>query len=128
MSGRRTALAIWGTMVVGATAFIGMAYVFALGKVGLDPAILETLGGMALALAVLALVLPRRFPAGGDPGKRAGTRVLVGGAIAEGGALIGAVGLLVSGDLRVLAALAVPYLVLLAQFPSEARWSALGED
>lgn len=125
---------MWGAMVFGLLAFAAIVAVLSrapgsrssMAAADARLIVLAT-GTLALVLAVTAVVVPRllRLPPAGDAEATARQRLLIGWAIAESGSLAALTGALATSDLRLLGAALVPFLVLLSQVPSEARWQEL---
>lgn len=128
---RRTALIIWGAMTTGVTLFAAIAAWLAAQHdwrppPGLDQVVL-VFGALLLAVTAGAFFFPLRLVKGAAVEAAALQRTLVGSALAEGACFVGLVGLLVTYDVRLLAATAVPFLLLLSRLPSEGRWESLSE-
>ncbi len=126
---RRTAIFLWGAMLVVPFAFLAVAVSDAVQHRA------PALAGPVLGLAALAsaanvllawLLPPRLGPARAHDGDAVALgRVLVSLALCEAAALTPVVALMITRDPRLLAVLAADLAALLALFPSARRWRAL---
>jgi hypothetical protein len=141
---------VWAALVAGVTAFLAIAAYLVLGVrsgpiVPLDPAVAPLLLGASAAVSLVTVavswlwavrmrvVAPRGdasrparaapYPPG--PEADAVTRLVVAGALCEGGALLALVAFLATADAVALAPFAVSYLALLAHFPGDRHWAQL---
>jgi hypothetical protein len=148
-SPRRTATILWAAVLVGPTAFLGVALyvVFGLREgAGLGTALPEpALLGVSSAISVITVALswlwavrmrvrapppgapaparPAPYPPG--PEADAVTRLIVACALCESGALASVIVFLVTGSLLALASYALSWFALAAHFPGERHWSRL---
>ena len=127
---RRIALIIWGAILAGVAILVLVAALVgpSLHRDG-DPAgLAEVLVPLAAVLAAGTLVasrlVPRLVQATGDQGALA--KHVTACALCDGGALFAAVVWMVTGAPLALALLLLPLAGLLACWPGDARWAALG--
>lgn len=128
---RRAAMVIWGGMTMGVALFASVA-AFLAAQHGWQPPpgadqMVPPFAAVLFALTALALFFPLRRLKGGAAEALALRRTLIGGALAEGACLFALVTVIVTYDVRLLGATAVPFLLLLTRIPSEGRWENLGD-
>jgi hypothetical protein len=149
-SPRVVATTMWAALLVGPTAFLGVALYLVVGLrdgAGLNPALDATaLAGGSLALSVVtvglswfwAVRMPIARPAPGGAARRGAppafppgpeaealTRLIVACALCEGGALAALIVFLQTGSPFALAPYALSWLALAAHFPGDRHWTRL---
>ncbi len=149
-SPRLVATIVWAALVAGVTAFLGVAAYLVVGvrsgpTVPLDPAAARALVGASAVVSLatvgvswlwavrMRLPDPRgdapqgARPAPYPPGPEADAlrRLVVAGALCEGGALLAIVAFLATAEPIALAPFAVSYVALLAHFPGDRHWAQL---
>ncbi len=147
---RMVATIIWAALLAGVTAFLGIAAYLVFGvrsgpTVALDPAAARALIGVSAGVSLVTVAVSwlwavrmripapradaptRARPAPYPPGPEADavTRLVVAGALCEGGALLAVVAFLATADAVALAPFAVSYVALLAHFPGDRHWAQL---
>lgn len=137
---RRTAVIIWGALVAGLAVFLAVAFAVPLAgepAPGIASPLLMVVTGLVLVEVPLSWLWAIRIRPVAKPGapavtleKHALTRLIVAGAMCEGGALFAVVVFMVTRDARALAPFAIAFVALLAHVPSDRHWARLcrGED
>jgi len=128
MATRRVATLVWGSSLVVPFFFLALA-----GTArwrGECPAPPATVFAIAVAFSALAVTLSRLLPprlggARAGPEATVFTRLLLGWALCEAGALFPLVAWIVSGDPRLIGVFGLALLALVLLFPSDHRWASL---
>lgn len=129
---RRAAPVIWGALLAGQVLFLAVAFFARPGMNPVDPGfarlMLLLLASFATVVVLLSRLLPPRLPrhAGVSPDQHALSRNVVACAFCEGAGLFAIVVYLVTGSPVALAILVLPLAGLVACWPGDARWEALG--
>jgi hypothetical protein len=134
---RRVGTLIWGALVAGLLAFLGVSlYLYLYGRMPANGALvgvmLPVVAGLTIVDVALswlwAVRMKPKLPPGASPHAPealALTRLIVACALCEGAALFAIVGFLVTQDPVLLAPFALALVALLAHFPGDRHWARL---